>query len=367
MPSRDELRALLQEGQFDTLEQTFQTLHAAHARGELGERELHRAYDVAACYREDLTAPLRGWAAAFPGSYPAQVALGVHLFGQGLKLRTMRLARDIPEENREALAGAFGAAWHQLTHALTLDPKATLAFIHLIYLQMQQGERAWEEYREGVRRAPDSLALRLAMLRNLRTEWGGSEEAQDAFLARPEHQSLGDEARAELEATRLRQRAHHLAHFTSDLAGAREAYRQSIERHPTASALSGLADVSGLFAKRRLSERALALAPHDDHIRATRAMNRLATWAPAGPELATLRECAAWGEPFAADILGAPLWVLRLRPFLMWVFRGRGGERVAGLDFRGALPSAWPWSGVPGAGVPRPPSRWAACWSSSAR
>ncbi len=47
------------------------------------------------------------------------------------------------------------------------------------------------------------------------------------------------------------------------------------------------------------------------------------TWAPAGPELAVLRDCAAWGEPFAADFLNAPLWVMRLRPLLLAVFRGR--------------------------------------------
>lgn len=322
--SRHELRVLLLDGDLEAVEGFFQGWHAAHAAGTLTEEELERAYDVATCYREDLTAPLRAWAGAYPDSYPAQVALGVHLFGHGLKLRTMRLARDIPEEHLEALAGAFGAAEHQLRHATTLDPQATLAVIHLIHFQTQQGERAWDEYAEGVRRAPESLALRLAMLGNLRTEWGGSEAAQDRFLTRAEHEGLSEHARARLKAARLKQRAHHLTHFQNDPVGVRQAYRQSIEVQPTAYALSGLADLSGLWAKRKLHDQALALAPHDDHIRASRAVGRLESWAPAGRELATLRDCAAWGEPFATDYLNAPLWVMRLRPVFLAMARRRG-------------------------------------------
>ena len=131
-PTRDELRALLLSGQFLTVQRLFDQRHAAHAAGALDEHHLHRTYRLASNYREELTPALRTWVAEVPDSAPAQVALGQHLLGQGLKLRTMRLGRDIPEAHRDAMAGAWGAAAHQFAHALTLDPPATLAHTGLI-------------------------------------------------------------------------------------------------------------------------------------------------------------------------------------------------------------------------------------------
>ncbi|WP_295817421.1 DUF4034 domain-containing protein [uncultured Deinococcus sp.] len=320
-PTRDELRALLLSGQFQAVQRVFDGRHAAHDAGHLGEHDLLRTYRVARSYREELTPALRAWVAAGPESAPAQVALGQHLLGQGLKLRTRRLGRDIPEANRDAMAGAWGAAAHQFTHALTLDPAATLAHTGLITLQTLQGDRAWDEYARGLAQAPTSLALRVTMLRNLRTEWGGSDHDQDAFLRRPEHDQLSPDDRAHLAAVRTAQHAHHLAHFKHDPRGARAAYRRSLAQWPTVDALTGLSDVSPLFQRRALTARAVALDPSDDSARAHHAIARLETWARAAPQLAILADCAAWGEPYAADTLDLPGWLWRWRPLLMVLVR----------------------------------------------
>lgn len=317
VPSREEFRTLLLARDFSALNTLYAGLHAAHAEGRLSERALEQAYNGATSYREELTAPLREWAGTAPRLYPAQVAWGVHLLAQALKLRTMRLAKDIPQDRLDAMFGALMAAQAQLQDALELDAQATLAYASLMWIQTQQGERAWPLYLEGLKRAPASMVLRQAMLGNLRTEWGGSQIAQDGFLERPEHDDLLPEGRAELRAIHQCQLGHYRTYFLQDRAGAREAYRAALEAHPRAAALGGLAALSGTFAKRRLQAQAVELAPDDLHYRATKALGRIETWAPAGPELAILRECAAWGEPFAADIVSAPVWVMRLRPWIL--------------------------------------------------
>lgn len=315
--SRDALRDLLLSKNFSALEEYYGGLHRTFAEGPLSEKELHRAYAVAESYRPEFTRPFRAWVNAHPQSYPARVSLASHLFAHGLKLRTMRRAKDIPEENRQELAEVMAEAWSYFVEAVELDPQATLAYCGLIHLQMQQGEQGWDEYLAGIQAAPQSMHLRHTMLSNLRTEWGGSHEAQQAFVKRPEHEALPEEDRTRLEARRLRQLGHYLSHFDGDQAGAKKAFRQSLALSREAHALTGLANWAGPFAKRRLLNEALALEPEDDHIRALHAIGRLETFAFAGPQLKILRDCAEWGEPFATDVLGAPMWVIRLRPILM--------------------------------------------------
>ncbi|MFC3833661.1 MULTISPECIES: hypothetical protein [Deinococcus] len=55
--------------------------------------------------------------------------------------------------------------------------------------------------------------------------------------------------------------------------------------------------------------------------RAHHAIARLETWARAAPQLAILADCAAWGEPYAADTLDLPGWLWRWRPLLMVLVR----------------------------------------------
>ncbi len=319
--SREALRDLLLDRNFEVLEAHYGGLHRAFSAQQLPEKELHRAYALAESYRSEFTKPFRAWVNACPQSYPARVSLASHLFAHGRKLRTMRLAKDIPEENRQELAEVMAEAWSYFVEAVELDAQATLAYCGLIYLQMQQGEQAWDAYLAGLKAAPGSMQLRRTMLSNLRTEWGGSHEAQAAFVKRPEHESLPEQERARLEAQRLCQLGHHLSHFANDHAGAKKAFRQSLALSREAGALSGLANWVGPFAKRRLLNEALALEPDDDHIRALHAIGRLENFAPGGPQLEILRDCAEWGEPFATDLLGAPLWVIRLRPVLMRLIR----------------------------------------------
>ena len=48
--------------------------------------------------------------AAHSAGYPAQAALGLHLFNNARSLRTMRRAHDIPEENITSMTAAFTEA-----------------------------------------------------------------------------------------------------------------------------------------------------------------------------------------------------------------------------------------------------------------
>ncbi len=52
------------------------------------------------------------------------------------------------------MVGAMMAAQAQLERATQLDSQATLAFTSLIYIEMQQGQRGWDVYLEGVQRNP---------------------------------------------------------------------------------------------------------------------------------------------------------------------------------------------------------------------
>lgn len=321
LPTREDLRHLLLNRDFSALTALFSELHRRHAAGQLSERDLQKAYAGASTYREELTSPLREWAGQAPSLCAAQLAWGLHLFAQALTLRTMRLAKDIPPERLETIAGAMMAAQAQMQSALALDPQITLAYDTLIWIETQQGERAWDLYLAGLKHVPRSMVLRQAMLGNLRTEWGGSQEAQDAFLTRPEHDLLSPENKAELYAIHQGQLGHHRLHFQRDRKGARDAYLAALKAFPKAQSLCGLAGLSGPLAKRKLHQQAVELAPDDLHARALRALGLLETWAPAGPQLAELRFCAEWGEPYASDNIDLPLWLMRLRPVIIKLFR----------------------------------------------
>ncbi|UQN10574.1 DUF4034 domain-containing protein (plasmid) [Deinococcus sp. QL22] len=314
---------MLLNREFSALTERFAQLHTAEAQGLISERQLERAYDGALNYREELTVPLREWAAGAPSFYPAQAALGVHLFGQALKLRTMRRAVDIPEENVERMVGAMMAAQAQLRHAVALDPKASLALISLMFIEMQMGNRAWQLYVEAIQKTPNSMLVRLAMLRNLRTEWGGSEQQQLEFLNRPEHDSLSEEERHELNARQLTQLAHWQLHFAKDAKAAKRTAQASLALVETPYALLALADSSAPLRRVKGLSRALELAPHDLHLQASHASARLESWAPAAPEFARLREAADWGEAYATDLLSVelPLWIWRIRAFILLFVR----------------------------------------------
>ncbi|MFB9995483.1 hypothetical protein ACFFLM_26480 [Deinococcus oregonensis] len=110
------------------------------------------------------------------------------------------------------------------------------------------------------------MLVRLAMLRNLRTEWGGSEQQQLDFLHRPEHESLRDEERRELTARQLTQLAHWQLHFANDTKAAKRTAQASLALLETPYALLVLAHTSGPFKQVKILSRALELAPHDLHL-----------------------------------------------------------------------------------------------------
>lgn len=89
--SHPDLAGALRARQFTLLDMHFQTLHAAHRRGTLTEPDLDAAYQLFNTYHADMTPHVQAWA-AHSADYPAQVALGLHLFNRGLSLRTMRRA-----------------------------------------------------------------------------------------------------------------------------------------------------------------------------------------------------------------------------------------------------------------------------------
>ena len=209
------------------------------------------------------------------------------------------------------MTAAFSGAWTVMTAATHLDEQAAHAHLVLIWLNTQQGERAWDPYLTGVQRSPDSMLLRQAMLANLRTEWGGSERDMQAFITRPEHGHLPQCDRDTLSATFWRHVGHYRQHFNHDTEGAFAAYEQSLAITRTAGALAGIADLTGGRRGRRLLDEATQLAPQDLHLKARRAVAYLRTWRPARPYLRDLDECRQWGEPYATDILSdTPGWLL---------------------------------------------------------
>ncbi|ULH15528.1 hypothetical protein MF271_16700 [Deinococcus sp. KNUC1210] len=288
-------------------------LQAAFERGDVQDDTVRAALSVFSSYRPELTGAIVRHAETRSGDYVSQLAAGTHYLGLLSLLRTMRLGRDIPQENLAKMVAATEQADIYLRRALHATAQPSLAYAERLNSAMVFGQDTWDVYIEGLQRCPSSMHLRENMLRSLRAEWGGRGDfsAMRAFLKRPEHDSLSEAQRRRLAALELAYEAHHQLHFKNNAALGFALYRQSIALSPTITAYLGMMaapsddPANPLANVDTYAQLVLDLDPDNDHARARWG----AAHAMEGRSwhgLKLLRHARSWGETYAADQLRHP-------------------------------------------------------------
>lgn len=215
----------LREGQFDTLDRSLNDVRRGYERGDLGERDLHHAFEAFTSECWTLGEKIRSWIEAHPESYPAHQAHSQWLLGQAWRMRGGTTSDLVSDRGSRGMQGFLQHAESAARYAIGLTARPLLSHLHLGNIQITHGcnvtledveQGHWPEwFRDGLALEPRSLLLRQTMLLTLRTEWGGSDAHMLAFL-RGQEAELSSADRQKLWAQFNGQIAHHALHFARD-------------------------------------------------------------------------------------------------------------------------------------------------------
>lgn len=175
---------LLRAGQIDLLETHFANIQRDFENGVIDEFELRESYRPLYEIDERQLANLQRWLQTVPGSYAANLTMGIHLKRAGLTIRGTNYAAATPAERLDAMRRYLENAESLLTPSLELTDKPYLSLFHLLDISMQLGQH--EKAKAWIARAnrilPDNALARGRYLVSLLPRWGGSYEEVDAFI-----------------------------------------------------------------------------------------------------------------------------------------------------------------------------------------
>lgn len=181
------LRQLLLAQRFDDLEAHFGAYQAAFEKEANHERWPLRACAAFRSSQPELVAALEAWRAAKPDSYAATCAWAQHLEREAWDLRGGGFASDVTPEAMKAFEAKLLESEAAYRRALELQPQALAPAVELIVSARDLG------LDEAEQKARIDAALKIcktcasphaAHLEGLRTRWGGSEDAQKAYVKR---------------------------------------------------------------------------------------------------------------------------------------------------------------------------------------
>jgi tetratricopeptide (TPR) repeat protein len=177
-------RALLRQGSADELDQRMNGFQQAYRSGLLDDVGLLLEFDAFVLADPALEPNLDAWIAAYPNSYAAHVARGLHYFKSGVQTRGNQFAVHTTREQMRGMQFYLEKARQDLQDSLALDPKPMVSYSLLMRIQMQLGDR--EAIRTlldaALKLDPHALIPRRAYMRSLQTRWGGSLDQMIAFV-----------------------------------------------------------------------------------------------------------------------------------------------------------------------------------------
>lgn len=194
-------RTLLRQGRADELDQRMNGFQHAYRSGLLDDAGLLQEFDAFDLADPAMEPNLDAWIAAYPNSYTAHVARGMHYFKSGVQTRGSQFAVHTTREQMRGMELYLQKARQDLQDSLALDPKPMVSYGLLIRIQMQLGDR------EAIRTLLDAalkldlhaLIPRRAYMRSLQTRWGGSLDQMIDFVQASSAAGLSPGQLAELQ------------------------------------------------------------------------------------------------------------------------------------------------------------------------
>lgn len=197
----------LYEGRYAELDGQLNALQAQYEQGQVDPAVLLATYRDFYNPDPDLKPHFAGWKQAFPRSYAAALAHGIHLKFQAEALGAAGFEKWVsPEFNTEA----FLDQQIELLEASTrLTPRPTLSYVHLMDAGMHRRERKamrrWLD--QGLASDPQSLLLPRKYLVMLRPMFGGSIQEMQDFVDECHRKNLPRRTLDTLDALMRMQRA----------------------------------------------------------------------------------------------------------------------------------------------------------------
>jgi hypothetical protein len=180
-----QLRDLLQRGQYVDLDQRMNGFQHAYEAHVLDEAGLLRAFAVFDVVDPALAVNFDTWVKSFPHSYAAHLARGTYYYTCGTQTRGGKGISHTTQAQLSGMDQYFAKAQHDLTDSLALTARPLLSYNVLIRMQMMAGSpqatRALLD--SALKIDPTAMSVRRAYMRSLQTRWGGSLSQMQTFMA----------------------------------------------------------------------------------------------------------------------------------------------------------------------------------------
>jgi len=193
--SQDDILGMLRNRQFTELEKTLNGCQPGVENNLVEERRVHNAFTAFELeHREDRTVvvALSDWVQRSPQSYAARTARGIYFIDRGKQVQTGRGPTKAQQGQLDVMREWFDRGRVDLIASLDLCPAPLMSHIWLLRLAMRNGPYADVQryFRNASTYAHKSLELRLAYMRSLEPDWGGTLEDMQKF-ARESESVLG--------------------------------------------------------------------------------------------------------------------------------------------------------------------------------
>jgi hypothetical protein len=177
-------RQLLRQGSYARLDEYMNGIQAAYRNGALSDTNLREEFFAFLQADPALEPNLDAWVAAYPASYAARVARGIHYFDAGVQTRGPQYGEHTTSAQWSGMKFYLAKARQDLQDSLTLDPKPMLSYCILMRVVMQLGEPQTVRtlFASAVELDPQNLIARASYMRMLETRFYGSLDQMNAFL-----------------------------------------------------------------------------------------------------------------------------------------------------------------------------------------
>jgi hypothetical protein len=165
---------LLQQENFQTLEERFAQYHLAHDAERLEESVLELAYDAFTSVDPDLAPKFQAWIEAYPQSFSARLARAFYHWELGWIARGTKPRADTHAQQFAGMEAYFRLALVDLEAALQRKSDLGLVYalhINNIAMASWQGAPVEQVLRHRLKAAPKSVKIRRRYLQSLQPWW----------------------------------------------------------------------------------------------------------------------------------------------------------------------------------------------------
>jgi tetratricopeptide (TPR) repeat protein len=183
--SNKPLRGLLKDRKFRELDSKMSAMLAAQQAGRMTDAQVHLAFSGLVNDHASWGPLLREWVSQFPKSQSARLALGYHLADKGWAVRGSKFAYETSPEQLALMDDYFRAALSAYDEADARGRKLSVSVaqrMNMAATTSSLGLDVSRLYREGIKRYPETLQVRIEYVYKSAPKWGGSVEQLESIV-----------------------------------------------------------------------------------------------------------------------------------------------------------------------------------------